>query len=143
MTFARALLSAKMAILGTLVGSLPAVALDLTVNVYGLTEPGRVLAAVCSSGFLLEQCPYGGSAEARADGTSVRVRIAAPGAYAVAVFQDLNGNGQLDRDRAGLPVEPYGFSNGVGRSAPPRFARAAFMLESDKTISVTLTRPRQ
>ena len=48
----------------------------------------------------------------------------AEGSYAIAVFQDLNGNNSLDRDPKGLPQEPYGFSNGTGRTAPPSFEAA-------------------
>jgi uncharacterized protein (DUF2141 family) len=33
------------------------------------------------------------------------------GDYAVACYQDLNGNGRLDRNMLGIPTEPYGFSN--------------------------------
>ena len=41
----------------------------------------------------------------------------APARYAVAVYHDVNGNGRLDTVPPGLPTEPYGFSNDVGRSA--------------------------
>jgi uncharacterized protein (DUF2141 family) len=34
-----------------------------------------------------------------------------PGEYAIACYQDLNGNGRLDRNLLGIPTEPYGFSN--------------------------------
>ncbi|MBR9920803.1 MAG: DUF2141 domain-containing protein [Bacteroidetes bacterium] len=33
------------------------------------------------------------------------------GEYALAIFQDLNGNGILDKGTFGIPLEPYGFSN--------------------------------
>ena len=35
----------------------------------------------------------------------------APGDVAVAVYQDLNGNGKLDAGIFNIPKEPYGFSN--------------------------------
>ena len=38
-----------------------------------------------------------------------------PGRYAIAVFQDLNGNGKLDASFFGVPKEPYGFSRDVER----------------------------
>ena len=40
-----------------------------------------------------------------------------PGTYAISCFQDLNGNGRLDKNWAGIPTEPYGFSN----NARPKF----------------------
>ena len=33
-----------------------------------------------------------------------------PGRYAVQLYQDSNGNGQLDLSRRGIPLEPVGFS---------------------------------
>jgi uncharacterized protein (DUF2141 family) len=45
---------------------------------------------------------------------------------AVAVFQDLDGDGGLSRNRMGLPVEPFAFSNNPPlRRGPPTFAEAA------------------
>jgi len=34
-----------------------------------------------------------------------------PGRYALSVYQDFNGNGALDKNRIGLPTEPFGFLN--------------------------------
>ncbi|GEM_PF-1454345 len=54
------------------------------------------------------------------------------GAYAVALFQDLDENGRINKNFLGIPTEPYGFSNDVRPkfSAPP-FERARFYLRSD------------
>ncbi|MGZ5799420.1 MAG: DUF2141 domain-containing protein [Burkholderiaceae bacterium] len=50
----------------------------------------------------------------------------APGLYAATVFQDLNGNGVLDRNLVGVPLEPVGFSNDAqGNMGPPSFDTAA------------------
>ena len=48
-----------------------------------------------------------------------------PESFAVAVFQDENGNGELDRNRLGIPMERYGFSNDArGLTGPPSFDNA-------------------
>jgi uncharacterized protein (DUF2141 family) len=53
------------------------------------------------------------------------------GTYAVAVYQDLNGNGVLDKNFVGQPKEPYGFSNnGSGKTGKPSFPAAAFEVKS-------------
>lgn len=53
----------------------------------------------------------------------------APGRYAVAVFQDTNDNGKLDTNVFGVPIEPYGFSNGtLAKWGSPKFESAAFLL---------------
>ncbi len=63
-----------------------------------------------------------------------------PGKYALSCFHDLNGNGQLDTNWAGIPNEPYGFSNNARpRFRAPKWAEAAFDLyQSGMTISVRL-----
>lgn len=47
------------------------------------------------------------------------------GEYAIAVFHDKNGNGEMDRNFIGLPKEPYGFSNNArGTFGPPKWEKA-------------------
>lgn len=54
----------------------------------------------------------------------------APARYGVAVYQDLNGNEELDRNALGVPTEPYGFSNNPRiRLSAPKFAAFAFEFE--------------
>ena len=54
------------------------------------------------------------------------------GEYAVAVFQDLDEDGLLDKGVWGVPTEPYGFSNDArGQFGPPSFAAAAFRVDRD------------
>lgn len=62
------------------------------------------------------------------------------GIYAVAVFHDLNDNGELDRTTLGPPAEPYGFSNNArGTFGPPRFDNAAVQLPPGQhTIQIRL-----
>lgn len=53
----------------------------------------------------------------------------APGDYAVACFQDLNGNGELDTNLFGVPTEPYGFSRDArGRLSAPGWDDVRFTL---------------
>lgn len=62
-----------------------------------------------------------------------------PGRYAAAAFQDLNGNGKLDKNFLGIPKEPYGFSNGArGTAGPPKFADAAITLAPDGSATIVL-----
>jgi uncharacterized protein (DUF2141 family) len=53
------------------------------------------------------------------------------GDYAVAVFQDANSNGSLDKNFLGIPKEKYGFS-GKKTFGPPDFADAVFTLQTDE-----------
>ena len=76
--------------------------------------------------------PPGGSGLARyssSNGQSLIVHFKdlPPGEYAAVAFQDVNGNGILDKNFLGIPKEPYGFSNGARGSAsgPPGSSSAA------------------
>jgi uncharacterized protein (DUF2141 family) len=44
------------------------------------------------------------------------------GDYAIAIYQDVNNNRQLDKSWLGIPKEPYGFSNNFR----PRFSAPGF-----------------
>jgi uncharacterized protein (DUF2141 family) len=61
------------------------------------------------------------------------------GRYALSLYQDLNGNGVLDRNPLGIPREPYGFSrDAMGRMGPPSFGDAAVEVKADTTVVITL-----
>jgi len=62
------------------------------------------------------------------------------GKYAISCFHDLNGNGKLDTNWAGIPSEPYGFSNNARpKFRAPKWAEAVFELSgSGGTIGVRL-----
>ena len=117
-------------------------AADLAIEVDGV-EPGagRVFVALCTGSLAEEACRIGQNGPA--SGPSLRFGFTGvpPGSYAVAAFQDLDGDGRLGRTPLGLPTEPYGFSNGAGRRGRPDFAAAAFRLpEPGASLRVRLTR---
>ncbi|NQT62430.1 MAG: DUF2141 domain-containing protein [Candidatus Marinimicrobia bacterium] len=61
------------------------------------------------------------------------------GKYAIAVFQDVNGDDKLNRTIYGQPTEPYAFSNNVfGRFGPPKFAEVSFSVESDANSKLVI-----
>jgi uncharacterized protein (DUF2141 family) len=52
---------------------------------------------------------------------------------AIAVFQDIDGNGRLSKNQFGIPTEPYGFSNNArGLLGPPSFSQAVFTIGNDR-----------
>jgi uncharacterized protein (DUF2141 family) len=57
------------------------------------------------------------------------------GQYAVSVFQDNNGNGQLDTNIFGIPRERYGFSNDARR---PDFQKSLFYFNDNMTIVIRI-----
>ncbi|PTS88418.1 MULTISPECIES: DUF2141 domain-containing protein [unclassified Caulobacter] len=54
--------------------------------------------------------------------TRVCFNLPEPDVYAVAVYHDANGNRDFDRNKVGMPVEGFGFSN----DAPTRFGLPSF-----------------
>jgi uncharacterized protein (DUF2141 family) len=120
----------------------PAAAATVQVEVDGI-EPGggQVRVALCQGGLSEAACVRGDDAPASASRARFVFRAVPPGTYAVAAYQDANGNGRLDRTGLGLPLEPYGFSGTAGRRARPDFAEAAFALEEPGTaVRVRLAR---
>lgn len=91
------------------------------------SDEGRVLVALCAErDFLARSCALAGSAGARAGVTEVVIRDVPPGVYAAQAIHDENGNGDLDRNALGLPLEGFGFSRDAPlRAGPPRFEEAA------------------
>ena len=61
------------------------------------------------------------------------------GDYAVKAFHDVNGDGEMNTNPFGMPVEPYAFSNNaVGNMGPARWDAAHFAVsgETVQTISI-------
>jgi uncharacterized protein (DUF2141 family) len=61
------------------------------------------------------------------------------GDYAVKAFHDVNGDGEMNTNPFGMPVEPYAFSNNaVGNMGPARWSAAHFAVsgETAQTISI-------
>ncbi len=69
---------------------------------------------------------------------TVEISDIAQGEYAVAIIQDLNENGTLDKNFLGIPKEPYGFS-GKWKSGGSSYNKALFNTdEVGFSISITL-----
>jgi uncharacterized protein (DUF2141 family) len=120
--------------------ALPAVATEVTFEVAGTeSDEGHVMVALYDeSGFLkkavkaLRLKPAGG----KASGTFGDVPA---GAYAAVAYHDANGNGKLDFNPMGMPIEKMGFSRDAqGLMGPPGFADAKFEVNGSAT-AVLLT----
>jgi uncharacterized protein (DUF2141 family) len=62
------------------------------------------------------------------------------GEYAIAIYQDVNEDGVLNKNFFGIPKEPYGFSNdAMGVVGPPDFDHAKIVVnESFKMFEIRL-----
>jgi uncharacterized protein (DUF2141 family) len=116
---------------------------QLIIDVSGLApeKTGTVNLSLDSSraAFLSRELPLR-TAKVAAAGESVRIVVAAipAGEYAIKVFHDVNGDGELATNFLGIPVEPYGISNDArGLFGLPDYKEAAFNFDgSEKTIAI-------
>jgi uncharacterized protein (DUF2141 family) len=74
------------------------------------------------------------------DNTKVVFNNVPNGIYSIAIFHDLNDNGDLDTNWIGIPKEPIGVSGtGKSRFGPPKFKDCQFELNKDREIEIKLT----
>jgi len=80
------------------------------------------------------------SVAANAANVSATFEGLAPGDYGVKLYHDANGNGELDTNPFGIPIEPFAFSNDAqGRFGPAKWDAAAFAItpgENSHTITL-------
>ena len=102
----------------------------VTVRVQGLRDDrGTIFVALYDNrrAFAAKQGQvHGATTRPRNRGAVVVFNDVLPGKYAVAFFQDLNGNQRLDTNLFGVPTEGFGFSkDAMGKLGPPSFEAAA------------------
>ena len=75
-----------------------------------------------------------------AEAAEIQVGRLPYGSYAIAVFQDLNNNGKLDKNTLGIPTEPYAFSNNpTAKWRPATFRETRFELRQPQlTLDIAL-----
>ncbi|MEH6582314.1 MAG: DUF2141 domain-containing protein [Halioglobus sp.] len=61
-----------------------------------------------------------------------------PGQYAISLFQDINGDTEMDTNFIGFPKEPFGFSAPMGKFGPPKYEDAVVNF-SGEDISVNIS----
>lgn len=63
--------------------------------------------------------------ELPATASTIETTLSSTGRFAVGVYQDINSDGELNRNRFGIPTEPFAFSNdAIGQRGPPSFDQA-------------------
>lgn len=74
------------------------------------------------------------------DGEIVKTHFTiAPGDYAISIYYDENGNGELDTNFIGIPKEPVAISNNARpRFGPPKYKDAVFTV-ADEPVTQQIT----
>jgi uncharacterized protein (DUF2141 family) len=109
----------------------------LTIRVEN-ADPGKghLMAGIFNDEKSFPDTYYKGQRTAVTDRVMVVIFTDLPeGPYAISIYQDSNGNGQLDKNIFGIPKEKYGFSNNADR---PNFEKCLFGFSNDMTITVRL-----
>jgi uncharacterized protein (DUF2141 family) len=116
-----------------------------TLNVHGvLPNSGPVRVAVFSDAANFpnqQQAMSTVAIPSQGDSVQTALEVSPDGPYAVAVYQDLNDDGTLNRSSFGMPMEPYGFSqDAVGKLGPPSYEQAQ-VPPGTTSVDVTLQSP--
>lgn len=78
-------------------------------------------------------------ADISADSTEIVFKNVPQGQYVLAVFHDVNNNGQLDTNERGVPTEAIGLSNNPKlRFGPPKYERSVFDLKDYLRLRIDL-----
>jgi uncharacterized protein (DUF2141 family) len=131
----------RIAILASILGAGPAQAAELAIRIDSVeSNDGQIMVALYDRAGYMKQPLKTAAVEAVAGTTMVQFKDLAPGEYAFAIYHDANGNGRLDRNRMGMPVEMSTFSNDAqGFMGPPAFDAARLTLaDADRAVTVNM-----
>ena len=115
---------------------------SLNLEITGIEEiEGFIMVAAYSSedNFLSDNVVASGRFEVT--GEKINANLTLPyGQYAISVYHDINGDGELDTKLFGIPKEPVGFTNDArGSFGPPSFEDVLVDFNSsDQTFSIEL-----
>ena len=115
-------------------------AYDLTVEVLNArSDKGLVAGALYGTEASWLKDALQGERQPAAARTVLVYRNLPVGPYALSLFHDENGNGKLDSNMIGMPVEAYGFSNNPNVMRKPTWDEARFEVGvQDAAIAITL-----
>lgn len=103
-------------------------------NVQTLTGEIR-LGIYDAAGFESGAAVTGADVAADAATVSVTIEGLQPGEYGIKLYHDVNGDGQMNTNPFGMPIEPFAFSNNaVGRFGPAKWEDARFEVTADGAV---------
>ncbi len=117
--------------------------MSLRIFVVNLGEgdgPVRISVDTEESWFVDDAEPFRSySVESTVDGAVLEIDDLPPGDYALRVFHDEDGDGELKRGAFGIPDEPYGFSGlKTDRLKPKSFEDAKFVFDTTMKLTIKL-----
>jgi uncharacterized protein (DUF2141 family) len=117
----------------------------LTIEIDGLeTQKGEVCFKLFSRSFgfpdSVKNAVVNRCVKVTEDPFKITLNDISSGSYALALFQDVNGDRKLNRDTTGIPTEGYGFSNNPKtRQDLTRYGDCVFLLAgASRTIKIQM-----
>lgn len=114
---------------------------NLTIEVRGIDKiKGRLCVGIYNSAETFMKEPLAGfQVEVKGKVVSIPCKGLPVGTYAIALFQDENGNETLDTGEYGIPLERYGFSNDpeIVMEAPS-YEKCSFRFDADMKLVINL-----
>lgn len=105
-------------------------AAEITIDITGVKDTqGTIMAALFDSetGYKTNKGVRASSTNVTADTVSFSFAHLPEGEYAIKLFHDVNGDGEMNSNLFGMPTEPYAFSNNaVGNMGPAKWVNAKF-----------------
>lgn len=116
---------------------------QLTIDIKNVpSSDGKIMLGVYStaSSFPKQNATYQNMiVKAKKGTTTIIIKDLPKGTYALAVYHDENGNQKIDKNRLGVPVEFYGFSNDARETfSAPSFDSAKLEYNNKLTTSITI-----
>lgn len=105
----------------------------LSIELAGLQPQGAVMIQLFSSEAGYQSGDGVGARRVEISGQTAQVSFdgLAPGQYAFRMFHDVNGDGRMNTNPFGIPIEPFAFSNNArGSFGPARWADAVFTINA-------------
>jgi uncharacterized protein (DUF2141 family) len=126
---------------GVVMASGSAYAADLTLKMTNVrSDDGTLMVALfdTAEGFPKARTKLEQAVPAKIGEVSVTFTDLPPGKYAIAIYHDENGNGEMDKNFFGVPNEGYGFGNNAkGFAGAPSFEASAVEV-ADKNIETSI-----
>jgi len=116
---------------------------NITVTLGGIKDvQGIVTAGLYNSedGYKNGGSVRGAKVEVKADTVTINYSNLPEGEYAIKLFHDVNGDGEMATNLFGIPTEPFAFSNNaVGKMGPAKWKDAKFTISGSNTAhAITL-----
>ncbi|WP_338846212.1 DUF2141 domain-containing protein [Massilia sp. W12] len=116
-----------------LAGVAQAAEVKLRIHSVDAERKGKLYVQLCEEkDFLKPTCPFQQIVPVTGAQATLSFQKVPAGRWAALAFHDENGNGRLDVNQLGIPVEGTAFSrNAKGQYGPPKFADAAQQVSTE------------